>query len=142
MKTIILKPKILKRNWYIIDASGKILGRLATVIASRLRGKHKIEYTPHIDGGDYIIVLNASKIIVTGNKKNNKIYYHHTGYVGGIKHISFKDMLIKNPTQIIKLAVKGMLPKGSLGRKMLHKMKIYSGDKHEHISQQPQILHI
>ncbi|BBI01309.1 50S ribosomal protein L13 [Buchnera aphidicola (Nipponaphis monzeni)] len=140
MKTFSAKNNSVKINWYYINASGKILGRLATQISKYLKGKHKPEYTPHVDVGDYIIVLNANKIVVTGKKKNNKIYFHHTGYIGGIKKVSFQEMLTKCPEEIIKHAVKGMLPKNSLGRKMFQKLKIYSGDQHKHTAQQPQLL--
>lgn len=141
MKTFSANNEI-KRFWYCIDAKNKILGRLATKVACYLTGKHKEIYTPHIDTGDYIIILNASKIKVTGNKNIKKKYYHHTGYIGGIKSILFKDMLIKNPKKIIKLAVKGMLPKGSLGRIMLNKLKIYINDIHINFAQKPKFLKI
>lgn len=141
MKTFVEKQKNIKK-WYVIDASGKILGRLATEVSKYLRGKHKPEYTPHIDTGDYIIILNANKILVTGNKNKNKFYYHHSGYIGGIKKISFEEMMHKNSTNVIKIAVKGMLPKGSLGRSMYKKLKVYKNDKHNHNAQKPQILDI
>ena len=116
MKTFSAKPATVKRDWFVVDADGKTLGRLATEIASRLRGKHKAEYTPHVDTGDYIVVVNAEKIAVTGNKRTDKMYHHHTGYVGNLKSISFEKLLIKKPEQIIELAVKGMLPKNPLSR--------------------------
>lgn len=141
MKTFTAKTKNLKM-WYVVDAEGKILGRLATEIAKILRGKHKPEYTPHVDVGDYIIILNAEKINVTGNKNKNKIYYHHSGYIGGIKKTSFEEMINKKSENVIKLAVKGMLPKNSLGRSMLKKLKIYKGNKHCHDSQKPKNLNI
>ncbi|KPJ67999.1 MAG: 50S ribosomal protein L13 [Coxiella sp. DG_40] len=142
MKTFTVKPKDIKHNWYIIDASNKTLGRLATIIASYLRGKHKPEFTPHIDTGDYIIVINADKIQVTGNKESDKIYYHHTGYPGGIKATSFSNLIKKTPKRVLELAVKGMLPKGPLGRQMFRKLKVYAGPEHFHAAQNPQILEI
>lgn len=114
MKTFTAKPETVKRDWYVVDASGKTLGRLATELARRLRGKHKAEYTPHVDTGDYIIVLNAEKVAVTGNKRTDKIYYHHTGFVGGIKQATFEEMIARRPERVIEIAVKGMLPKGPL----------------------------
>jgi len=142
MKTFVAKPEIVKHDWYVVDASGKILGRFATEIARRLCGKHKEEYTPHVDTGDYIIVINAKKIILTGKKNEKKIYFRHTGYVGGIKKITFKKMISDNPEKIIRIAVKGMLPKGSLGRFMYRKMKVYSGITHNHEAQKPKFLNI
>ncbi|CUX96254.1 50S ribosomal protein L13 [Candidatus Gullanella endobia] len=140
MKTFAAKSKKIKNDWYVINAEGKTLGRLSTELAHRLRGKHKPEYTPHIDTGDYLIVLNADKVAITGNKCNNKIYYHYTGYVGGIKQATFKEMITRYPERVIKIAVKGMLPKGPLGRAMFRKLKVYSGTEHNHAAQQPQIL--
>ncbi|UDG81706.1 50S ribosomal protein L13 [Candidatus Profftia lariciata] len=142
MRTFTAKSETIKREWYIVDATGKTLGRLATEIARRLRGKHKSEYTPHVDTGDYIIVLNAEKITVTGNKYFDKIYYHHTGHIGGIKQATFKEIIHKYPERIIEKAVKGMLPKGSLGNTMYRKLKIYAGNQHNHAAQKPQILDI
>ena len=142
MKTFSAKPESVKRDWYVVDADGKTLGRLATEIASRLRGKHKPEYTPHVDTGDYIIVVNCEKIAVTGAKRTDKTYYHHTGYIGGIKSITFDKLLDKAPEQIIETAVKGMLPKGPLGRAMFRKLKVYAGSEHQHAAQQPQVLDI
>ncbi|MFD0965853.1 50S ribosomal protein L13 [Seminibacterium arietis] len=142
MKTFVAKPETVKRDWYVVDATGKTLGRLATELASRLRGKHKAEYTPHVDTGDYIIVINADKVAVTGNKKSDKIYYWHTGYVGGIKQATFAEMIQRRPEAVIEIAVKGMLPKGPLGRAMFRKLKVYAGSTHEHVAQQPQILDI
>ncbi|NQZ12382.1 MAG: 50S ribosomal protein L13, partial [Algicola sp.] len=127
---------------FVVDAEGKTLGRLATEIASRLRGKHKPEFTPHADTGDYIIVVNCEKIVVTGNKAKGKIYYSHTGYIGGIKSISFEKLIEKAPERVIQSAVKGMLPKGPLGRAMFRKMKVYAGPEHNHAAQQPQVLDI
>lgn len=140
MKTFISKVKKIKRNWYIIDANGKILGRLATKISNLLIGKHKIDYSPHIDMGDYVIVINSKKVIVSGKKFLNKIYYRHSGYAGGIKKFSFKEIILKKPNKIIQSAVKGMLPKSSLGRIMYKKMKIYAGSEHKHVAQNPKYL--
>ena len=142
MKTFVAKPAEVKRDWFVVDAEGKTLGRLATEIALRLRGKHKAEYTPHVDTGDYIIVVNCEKIAVTGAKRTDKTYYHHTGYIGGIKSITFDKLLEKAPEQIIEKAVKGMLPKGPLGRAMFRKLKVYAGTEHQHAAQQPQVLDI
>ncbi len=140
MKTISANPETVKRDWYVIDAEGKILGRMASEIATRLRGKHKPEYTPHVDTGDYIVVINAEKVQVTGNKAKGKIYHRHTGYVGGIKSLSFEKMIEKAPERTIESAVKGMLPKGPLGRAMYKKLKVYAGTEHPHAAQQPQEL--
>jgi len=142
MKTFSAKPAEVKRDWYVVDAAGKTLGRLSTEIAHRLRGKHKAEYTPNVDTGDYIIVINAEKIHVTGNKMKDKMYYHHTGYIGNLKSISLGKLLDKAPERVIEKAVKGMLPKNPLGRAMFRKLKVYAGDKHEHQAQQPQILEL
>jgi len=140
MKTFSAKPESIQRDWYVVDAEGKTLGRLATEVASRLRGKHKPEYTPHVDAGDYIVVVNADKVAVTGNKAEKKIYYSHTEYPGGIKDISFRDLIKKAPQRVIQSAVKGMLPRGPLGREMFRKLKIYAGSEHPHAAQQPQTL--
>lgn len=140
MKTYVAKPSTIKHDWYVVDADGKTLGRLATEIAKRLRGKHKPEYTPFMDTGDYIIVINAAKIKVTGNKAASKMYYHHTGYPGGIRSESFEKLNARKPEQIIELAVRGMLPKGPLGRAMFRKLKVYAGETHNHAAQQPQEL--
>ncbi|MCX8601972.1 MULTISPECIES: 50S ribosomal protein L13 [unclassified Gilliamella] len=142
MSTFSAKPETVKRDWYVVDAEGKTLGRLATEIASRLRGKHKAEYTPHVDTGDYIIVINAEKVAVTGKKRTDKIYYRHTGYIGGLKEATFKEMIERHPEQVIEIAVKGMLPKGPLGRAMYRKLKVYAGSEHNHAAQQPQVLDI
>ncbi len=142
MKTFTAKPETVKRVWYVVDASGKTLGRLATELASILRGKHKPEFTPHVDTGDYIIVLNAEKVAVTGKKRTDKIYYHHTGFIGGIKETTFEEMIARHPERVIEIAVKGMLPKGPLGRAMYRKLKVYAGKKHNHAAQQPQVLDI
>jgi large subunit ribosomal protein L13 len=142
MKTFTAKPETVKRDWYVVDATGKTLGRLATEIARRLRGKHKAEYTPHVDTGDYIIVLNAEKVAVTGNKRSDKIYYRYSGYVGGLKQATFEEMIARHPERVIEIAVKGMLPKGPLGRAMYRKLKVYAGNEHNHSAQQPQVLDI
>ena len=142
MKTFSAKTHEVKRDWYVVDASDKVLGRLATEIARRLRGKHKAEYTPHVDTGDYIVVTNAEKVAVTGRKFNEKMYYHHTGHPGGIKSISFDKLQAKHPARIIERAVKGMLPKNPLGREMYRKLKIYVGNDHPHEAQQPKLLEI
>lgn len=142
MKTFSANEDSITREWFVVDAAGKTLGRMATEIARRLRGKHKAEYTPHFDTGDYIVVINAEKVTVTGNKFNDKTYYHHTGYVGNLKSIKFKDLQAKKPEEIIKKAVRGMLPKGSLGRTMAKKMKVFAGSEHTHSAQQPKVLDI
>ncbi|KKO46283.1 50S ribosomal protein L13 [Arsukibacterium ikkense] len=142
MKTFTAKPESVERDWYVVDANGKTLGRIATQIAARLRGKHKPEYTPHVDTGDYIIVINAEKVTVTGNKAKNKMYYSHTGFPGGIKEISFEKLIAKKPEMVLETAIKGMLPKGPLGRAMFRKLKVYAGAEHQHTAQQPQILDI
>ena len=142
MKTFSAKPETVKRDWYVVDASGLTLGRLATEIATRLRGKHKPEYTPHVDTGDYIVVVNAEKVHVTGNKAQDKIYYSHSGFPGGIKSINFEKLISRAPERVIESAVKGMLPKGPLGRAMFKKLKVYAGNEHPHAAQQPQELNI
>jgi large subunit ribosomal protein L13 len=136
------KAETVKRDWYIIDATDKVLGRLSTEIARRLRGKHKAEFTPHVDTGDYIIVTNVEKVRVTGTKNKKKIYFHHTGYPGGIKDVNFEKLQATKPEMIIEKAVKGMLPKGPLGRQMFAKLKIYKGSEHPHTAQQPKLLEI
>ena len=142
MKTYTAKPAEVQRDWYLVDADGKTLGRLASEIARRLRGKHKPEYTPHVDTGDYIVVVNAEKIHVTGNKLKDKMYHHHTGYIGNLKSISLEKLLVKAPERAIQFAVKGMLPKNPLGRAMFKKLKVYAGAKHDHAAQQPVPLEI
>jgi large subunit ribosomal protein L13 len=142
MRTVSARAEDVKRDWFLVDADGKTLGRLATEIARRLRGKHKAIYTPHVDTGDYIVVINAEKVRVTGNKEKNKMYYNHSGYMGGLKEISFEKLIDKAPERVIERAVKGMLPKNSLGRTMYRKLKVYAGAKHEHAAQQPQPLEI
>ena len=140
MKTFSAKAHEVNRDWYVVDAQGKTLGRLATEVARRLRGKHKPVYTPHVDTGDYIIVVNADKVHVTGKKASDKIYYHHTGYIGNLKSASFNQMQEKTPGRVIELAVKGMLPKNPLGRAMYRKLKVYAGPDHNHSAQQPKPL--
>ncbi len=142
MKTYSAKPAEVKRTWYLIDANGKTLGRLATEIARRLRGKHKPEYTPYVDTGDYIVVVNAEKIRVTGNKENDKMYHHHTGYIGSLKSTNLSKLRASHPERIIQHSVKGMLPKNSLGRAMFKKLKVYAGETHNHSAQQPQPLEL
>lgn len=142
MKTFSAKPETVKRDWFVIDAEDKVLGRLATEIARRLRGKHKAEYTPHVDTGDYIVVINAEKVAVTGNKMKNKLYHHHTGYPGGLKTVNFEKLQATKPEMIIEKAVKGMLPKNPLGRDMFRKLKVYAGSEHNHAAQQPTALEI
>lgn len=141
-KTFSAKTSEVKQDWYLVDAEGKTLGRLATEIARRLRGKHKAEYTPHVDTGDYIVVINVEKIRVTGNKESDKMYHHHSGFPGGIKSISLDKQRQKAPHRILEHAVKGMLPKNPLGRAMYKKLKIYAGSEHKHSAQQPQPLTI
>ena len=140
--TVSAKPASVQSDWYLVDATDKTLGRLATELARRLRGKHKPEFTPHVDTGDYIVVVNAEKVRVTGNKANQKTYYRHTGYPGGIKHRTFEQLIDHAPERVIQSAVKGMLPKGPLGRAMFAKLKVYAGAEHPHAAQQPQALNI
>lgn len=142
MKTFVAKPSTIDRDWYIVDASGKRLGRLATQIADTLRGKNKPQYTPNIDTGDFVVVVNAEKIAVTGNKLEDKIYYRHTGYPGGIKQRTLGEMLERQPEEVIRKAVRGMMPKNRLGRAQLKKLKIYAGPDHPHEAQQPSELEI
>lgn len=142
MKTFVAKPETVQRDWYVVDAADKTLGRLASEIAHRLRGKHKPEYTPHADAGDYIVVINAEKVRVTGNKAKAKMYYAHSGYPGGLKETTFEKLIVAKPEMVIEKAVKGMLPKGPLGRAMFRKMKVYAGTEHKHTAQQPQVLDI
>ncbi len=142
MKTYSAKPDSVQREWYVVDADGKTLGRLASEIARRLRGKHKPEYTPHVDTGDYIIVINAEKVRVTGRKAQDKMYHHHTGYPGGLKSTNFEKLIQEHPERVIQKAVKGMLPKNPLGRAMFRKLKVYAGSEHRHAAQQPKTLDI
>jgi large subunit ribosomal protein L13 len=142
MTTYTAKAGQVQQGWFVVDAQDKVLGRLAVQIATRLRGKHKPEYTPHIDTGDFIVVVNASKLRVTGRKDERKVYYRHTGYPGGLKQTNFKKLQAKKPTRVLQLAVKGMLPKGPLGYAMLRKLKVYAGATHPHSAQQPKALEI
>ena len=142
MKTFSAKAEDVSRDWFVVDASDKTLGRLASEIAHRLRGKHKAEYTPHVDTGDYIVVINAEKIRVTGNKATDKMYHHHTGYPGGLKSMSFEKLIDRAPERVLQGAVKGMLPRNPLGRAMFKKLKVYAGAEHPHTAQQPQVLNI
>lgn len=142
MKTFSAKAHEVKRDWFVIDADGKTLGRMASEIALRLRGKHKAEYTPHVDTGDFIVVVNAGKIKVTGNKANDKMYYRHTGYPGGIREENFAKLVARKPERVIEIAVKGMLPHNPLGRAMLRKLKVYAGAAHPHTAQQPRELNV
>ena len=142
MKTVFENARSVRRDWLLVDASGKTLGRLASALAIRLRGKHKPSYTPHVDCGDNIIVLNAEKVAVTGAKLRDKIYYHHTGAIGGIKGIALGKMLAEHPERAIEIAVKGMLPKGPLGRKLFKKLHVFAGDKHPHAAQQPKAIEL
>ena len=142
MKTLSAKPETVQRDWFLVDAAGKTLGRLSTELARRLRGKHKPVYTPHVDTGDYLVVVNAEKIAVTGKKLDDKMYHRHTGYIGNLKTTSLKDMLATHPERVIEIAVKGMLPKNPLGRAMYKKLKVYSGSEHPHTAQQPAPLEI
>jgi large subunit ribosomal protein L13 len=142
MKTVSAKPATVKRDWYVVDASGKVLGRLATEVARRLRGKHKPEYTPHVDTGDYVIVVNADKVQVTGRKAEAKMYHRYSGYQSGMKSISFNELQRRFPERIIEIAVKGMLPKNTLGRSMFKKLKVYAGSEHTHQAQAPKPLEV
>lgn len=142
MRTYNATNQTAKHNWYLVDASGQTLGRLASQIAMRLRGKHKPEYTPHVDTGDYIVVINAEKVRVTGKKSKNKIYRSHSGYPGGLKETTFDKLIAKDPTRVIEIAVKGMLPKNILGRDMYRKLKVYAGTEHPHAAQEPKPLEL
>lgn len=140
MSTVFAKPETVKGDWFVVDANGQTLGRLASNIALRLKGKHKASYSPHVNMGDHIVVVNADKIRVTGRKLSDKIYYHHTGFIGGIKSIALDKLLAKHPERVIQIAVKGMLPKTVLGRQMYRKLHVFAGDKHPHTAQQPKPL--
>ena len=142
MKTYSAHPGEVPRNWLLVDAEGQTLGHMASAIATRLRGKHKAEYTPHVDTGDFVVVINADKVRVTGKKATGKIYHSHSGYPGGLKSLSFEQMLAKSPERIVRLAVRGMMPRNRLGRAMLKKLKIYAGGEHPHSAQQPQTLEL
>lgn len=140
MKTYMQKASEVTRDWYVIDASGRTLGRLATQIATLLRGKHKPTYSPYLDGGDFVVVVNAEKVVITGRKADQKMYYRHSGYPGGFKAIPYRRMMEKHPDRILRFAVKGMLPKTRLGRQQMTKLKIYAGPKHPHEAQQPKVF--
>ena len=140
MKTFMANPAKIERKWYVVDAEGQTLGRLASEVAKVLRGKNKPEFTPHVDTGDYVIVINAEKVKVTGKKMDQKIYHHHSAYVGGMKEVTLKEKMAKKPEQVIELAVKGMLPKGPLGRQMYTKLHVYAGSEHKHQAQKPEVL--
>jgi large subunit ribosomal protein L13 len=142
MKSYIAKPYEVERKWYIVDAEGKTLGRLASEVAKILRGKHKPIYTPHVDTGDHVIVINAEKVVLTGRKLDQKMYRHHSGYPGGLKEIPYRKFLAENPEKAVTLAVRGMLPKNRLGRKMIRKLKVYRGAEHKHHAQKPEVLEI
>ena len=140
MKTISANAQTAQHDWYVVDAQDLVLGRLAAEVAKRLRGKHKPEFTPHVDTGDYIVIVNADKVRVTGNKSTDKVYYSHSNFPGGLKEITFEKLIDRAPERAIELAVKGMLPRGPLGRAMFKKMKVYAGQEHPHAAQQPQVL--
>ena len=142
MQTYMANPDKIERKWYVVDAEGCTLGRLASGVASVLRGKNKPQFTPHVDTGDYVIIVNADKVKVTGKKMDQKIYYHHSDYVGGMKETTLKEMMAKKPEKVVELAVKGMLPKGPLGRQMIKKLHVYAGAEHNHAAQQPKALEI
>ena len=140
MKTYMANPDKIERKWYVVDADGQTLGRLASEVAKVLRGKNKPVYTPHIDTGDYVIIINAEKVAVTGKKLDQKVYYHHSDYVGGMKETTLKEMMAKKPEKVLELAVKGRLPKGPLGRSMIKKLHVYAGPEHKHEAQKPEVL--
>ena len=140
MQTYMANPDKIERKWYVVDAEGCTLGRLASGVASVLRGKNKPQFTPHVDTGDYVIIVNADKVAVTGKKMEQKIYYHHSDYVGGMKETTLKEMMAKKPEKVLELAVKGMLPKGPLGRSMIKKLHVYAGPEHNHAAQKPEVL--
>ena len=140
MKSFMASPATIDRKWYVVDAEGQTLGRLASEVAKVLRGKNKPEFTPHVDTGDYVIVINAEKVKVTGKKMDQKVYHHHSAYVGGMKEVTLKEKMAKKPEQVIELAVKGMLPKGPLGRQMYTKLHVYAGSEHKHQAQKPEVL--
>jgi|UniRef100_A0A7C3IQ76 large subunit ribosomal protein L13 len=142
MKTVFVKPAEAERKWYVIDAEGKVLGRVAAKVASILRGKTKATFAPHQEVGDYVVVINADKILVTGRKATNKMYYHHTGYVGGMKSTNFESLIARHPADPLELAIKGMLPKGPLGRKLFKNVKVYAGANHPHGAQNPQVIEL
>ena len=140
MNTYMAKAADVQRKWYVVDAEGVVLGRLASQVAAILRGKNKPVYTPHVDTGDYVIILNADKVVLTGKKLDQKVYYHHSGYTGGLKETSYRHLMEEKPEFVVKRAIIGMLPKGPLGRKMAKKLKVYAGSEHDHAAQQPEVL--
>lgn len=142
MKTYVPKSGEIRQEWYVVDAAGKTLGRLAARIATILRGKHKAAYTPYLDGGDYVVVVNAEKVVLTGRKREQKVYYHHTGYMGGLRRIPLAEVLTRHPERVIRMAVEGMLPRNRLGRAMLRKLKVYAGPEHPHQAQNPKPLEL
>ncbi|MCY4530843.1 MAG: 50S ribosomal protein L13 [Gammaproteobacteria bacterium] len=142
MKTISINKDMVRHSWFVVDATDKTLGRLSSQIANRLRGKHKPEYTPNVDNGDYVVVVNADKVKVTGNKNTDKVYQHYTGYPGGLKSITFDKLMQESPEKVIEMAVRGMMPKNRLSRAMLGKLKVYAGNEHPHTAQQPQPLEL
>jgi large subunit ribosomal protein L13 len=142
MKTYMPKTSEIRQEWYVVDAAGKTLGRLAARIATVLRGKHKATYTPYLNGGDYVVVINAEKVVLTGRKREQKVYYHHTGYMGGLRRIPLAEMLERHPERVIRMAVEGMLPRNRLGRAMLRKLKVYAGPEHPHQAQNPKPLEL
>jgi large subunit ribosomal protein L13 len=142
MSSFIQKPAEVERKWYVVDAEGKTLGRMASAVAAILRGKNKPTYTPHVDCGDYVIIINADKVAVTGKKRQEKIYKRHTGYPGGLKELTFEQLMEKHPEEVVRHAVKGMMPNGKLGRKMFKKLKVYAGPEHDHAAQKPEVLDI
>ena len=142
MKTFMANAANVEKKWFVVDVEGKVLGRAASEVAKILRGKHKPTFTPHVDTGDYVIVLNADKIVLTGHKLDNKLYRHHSGYIGSLKEIKYRHFLAKNPEKVFELAVKRMLPKNTLGRQMFKKLKVYAGSEHQHQAQQPEVLEL
>lgn len=140
MKSYIAKPADVQRKWYIVDAEGKTLGRLATEIATVLRGKHKVTFTPHVDGGDFVVVVNAEKVVLTGKKKKKKMYRYHTGYVGGLKEITYREMMAKKPEEVVSHAVSGMLCKNKLRSRMMTRLRVFAGPNHDHAAQNPEVL--
>jgi large subunit ribosomal protein L13 len=142
MSSFIQKPAEVERKWYVVDAEGKTLGRMASAVAAILRGKNKPTYTPHVDCGDYVIIINADKVAVTGKKRQEKIYKRHTGYPGGLRELTFEQLMEKHPEEVVRHAVKGMMPNGKLGRKMFKKLKVYAGPEHDHAAQKPEVLDI
>ena len=142
MKTFMANAQTVERKWYVVDADGMTLGRLASQVAAILRGKNKPTYTPHCDTGDHVIIINAAKVVLTGKKLDQKIYYHHSDYVGGMKETTLREMLAKKPEKVIELAIKGMMPKGPLGRQMARKLRVYAGTEHEHEAQKPEVLEL